>query len=126
MSNIHYRDKKRARASRAHTPQGEQQRRNILIVGGDSVGVFRHRNAGDGGSIEHFSGRKRRDLARPIPQHTEAVVVVLDRVSHALARKIRIEDGRRGLPVVYQKRAHVGEVGGQSAGLAQLRTVRNR
>lgn len=123
MSDIHHRDKKRARASLAHTPQGEQQRRSILIVGGDSVGVFRDRNTRGRGSIEHFSGRKRRDLARPIPQHTEVVIVVLDRVSHALARKIRIEAGRRRLPIVYQKRAHVG---GQSAGLAQLRTVRKR
>jgi hypothetical protein len=111
-------------ATSAHTPQAEQPRRNILIVGGDSVGVFQQWNARGGGSIEHFSGRKRRDLARPIPKHTEAVVVVLDRVSHALARKIRIEAGRRGLPVVYQKRAHVCEADGKSAGLAQLRTIR--
>jgi hypothetical protein len=40
------------------------------------------------------------DLERPIPRHTEAVAVVLDRVGHALARKIRIEAGRRGLPIV--------------------------
>jgi hypothetical protein len=107
LNNIPFHDNKKTGATSAHTPQAGRPRRNILIVGGDSVGVFQQRNARSDGSIEHFSGRKRRDLARPIPQHTEAVVVVLDRVSHALVRKIRIEAGRRGLPVVYRKRSHV-------------------
>jgi hypothetical protein len=75
-------------------------RRNILIIGGDSIAIFTQRNARGRRSLAHFSGRKRRDLERPIPRHTEAVVVVLDRVGHALARKIRIEAGRRGLPIV--------------------------
>jgi hypothetical protein len=30
----------------------------------------------------------------------------LDRISHALARKVRIEATRRGLPVFFQKRGH--------------------
>lgn len=35
---------------------------------------------------------------------TEAVVLVLDRVNHTLARKVRTEASRRGLPIFFQKR----------------------
>lgn len=57
-----------------------------LIVGGDSAEVFRQRMTGTTGRVEHWSGRKHRDLVRTIPKTTEAVVVVLDRVSHAPLR----------------------------------------
>lgn len=106
-------------AGSVHKPE------RILIVGGDSLGAFTdHAKGRKRGLVHHWSGRKRRDLTRPIPQHTDAVVVVLDRVSHALARKIRIEAGRRGLPIWYQSRAHLGGSKSQVAGLAQLRTAR--
>lgn len=78
---------------------------SILVVGGDSAEVFRQRAGGGHGCVEHRSGRKPRDLAKSIPKDTEAVVVVLDRVSHALARKVRTEATRRGLPVFFHKRA---------------------
>ncbi len=78
---------------------------SILVVGGDSAEVFRQRAGGGHGCVEHWSGRKSRDLTKSIPKETEAVVVVLDRVSHALARKVRTEATRRGLPVFFQKRA---------------------
>ena len=77
----------------------------ILVVGGDSVQAITQRARTHGNtSIEHWSGRKPRDLTKSIPKNTEAVVVVLDRISHALARKVRTEASRRGLPVVFQKR----------------------
>lgn len=75
---------------------------SILIVGGDSVDAITQRARADGhGCVEHWSGRKTRDLARSIPNDTEAVVVVLDRVNHTLARKVRTEATRRGLPVFF-------------------------
>lgn len=78
----------------------------ILVVGGDSVDAMKQRaTAGGHGYVTHWSGRKTRDLAKSIPKDTEAVVVVLDRVSHGLARKVRTEATRRGLPVFFQKRA---------------------
>src|SRR4051794_2955833 len=77
---------------------------NILVVGGDSVEVFRQRAARRHGQVEHWSGRKTRDLVKPIPKHTELVVLVLDRISHALARKVRLEADRRGLPLLFQRR----------------------
>lgn len=81
---------------------------SILIVGGDSAELFRQQTGGRQGYVEHWSGRKNRDMAKSIPKDTEAVVVVLDRVSHGLARKVRTEATRRGLPVFFQKRARLG------------------
>lgn len=91
----------------------ERDARNLLIVGGDSVAVFRGRTAGRTGQVEHWSGRKSRDLVRTIPKATEAVVVVLDRVSHALARRVRDEASRRRLPVYFLKRGQQRDVGSQ-------------
>jgi len=76
---------------------------SLLIVGGDSADVFRQRTGGRTSRVEHWSGRKHRDLVRIIPKATEAVVV-LDRVSHALAKRVRGEVARRGLPVYFLKR----------------------
>lgn len=77
----------------------------ILVVGGDSADAITQRaRAGGHGCVEHWSGRKTRDQMRSIPKDTEAVVLVLDRVNHTLARKVRTEATRRGLPVFFQKR----------------------
>jgi hypothetical protein len=81
---------------------------SILVVGGDSAEMFRQQTGGRHGYVQHWSGRKNRDMAKSIPKDTEAVVVVLDRVSHGLARKVRTEATRRGLPVFFQKRARHG------------------
>lgn len=77
---------------------------SILVVGGDSAEVFRQRAAARQRHVEHWSGRKTRHAGKAIPKDTEAVVVVLDRVSHALAKKVRSEATRRGLPVFFQRR----------------------
>lgn len=86
---------------------------NLLIVGGDSAEVFRQRATGRTSRVEHWSGRKHRDLHRTIPKATEAVVVVLDRVSHALAKRVRGEASRRGLPVYFLKRGEQRDVASQ-------------
>ena len=86
---------------------------NLLIVGGDSAAVFRERTVGRTSRVEHWTGRKHRDLVRIIPKATEAVVVVLDRVSHALANLVRGEASRRGLPVYFLKRGQQRDVGSQ-------------
>lgn len=75
---------------------------NFLVVGGDSAEIFRQRAARHG-QVEHRSGRKTRDLAKTIPKHTRASVVILDRIGHGLARKIRVEANRRGLPLLFQR-----------------------
>ncbi len=52
----------------------------------------------------HWSGRKTRGLVRSIPKHTDTVIVVLDRISHALVRKVRAAASRLGVPMYYDKR----------------------
>ena len=47
---------------------------------------------------------------------TEAVVLVLDRVNHTLARKVRTEASRRGLPIFFQKRGRQVRAGGDRPG----------
>ncbi|BCA53012.1 dihydroorotate dehydrogenase [Nitrospira sp. KM1] len=79
---------------------------SILVVGGDSVGTLAQGIAADTRTpINHWSGRKTRDLSRAIPKATDAVILILDRVNHALAKKVRVEAGRLGLPVYYRKRS---------------------
>ncbi len=87
---------------------------NILIVGGDSVEVFRQRSFGGNSQVEHWTGRKHRDLVRSIPKATDAVIVVLDRVSHTLARRVRGEAARRGLPVYFLKRGRQMDIDSRS------------
>ena len=78
---------------------------SILVVGGDSVDAIKQRaRAGGHGCVEHWSGRKTRHMSKSIPKDMQAVVVVLDRVNHTLARKVRTEATRRGLPLFFQKR----------------------
>jgi hypothetical protein len=60
---------------------------SILVVGGDSAEMFRQQTGGGHGYVQHWSGRKNRDLTKSIPKDTEAVVVVLDRVSHRTGSK---------------------------------------
>lgn len=77
----------------------------IVVVGGDSVEAIKQRFGIDRAqTIEHWSGRRARDLQRALPKDTERVVVVLDRISHALARKVRVDAGRRGLPISFMGR----------------------
>ncbi|HXX73982.1 MAG TPA: hypothetical protein VEI50_02530 [Nitrospiraceae bacterium] len=74
----------------------------IAVVGGDSVETIKQ-HAG-AAKIVHWSGRRARDVQRTLPQDTEVVVVILDRISHGLSRKIRAEARRRGLPILFKTR----------------------
>lgn len=87
----------------------------ILVVGGDSAEVFRRRAGRAQGQIEHWSGRKTRDLARPIPKAVDIIVVVLDRVSHALVKRVRREASRRDIPIYFQRRSSRTEAVARSA-----------
>jgi hypothetical protein len=63
---------------------------SILVVGGDSAdAITQLAHVGGHGCVDHWSGGKTRDLTKSIPKGTKAVVVVLDRVNHTLARKVR-------------------------------------
>jgi len=77
-----------------------------LIVGGDYIkqlekiitdrGVLR---------IKHWTGRKPGDLKRTVPKGTALVVVLCDYLSHGLAKKIKGDAERLGLPVLYCRRS---------------------
>jgi hypothetical protein len=86
----------------------------LLVVGGDSAEMFRRCATKTRRHVEHWSGRKSRDLVRSIPKNTEVVVVVLDRVSHALVKRVRREASRRGLPVYFQKLGRRVDAGTQA------------
>jgi hypothetical protein len=98
----------------------------ILVVGGDSAETFRQRAAQQRGQVEHWSGRKTRDAGKSIPKNTAAVVVILDRVSHSLARKVRLEATLRGLPVFFQRRGRqIDSTDGDPENLMQWLDARN-
>ncbi|MGZ9189300.1 MAG: hypothetical protein ACXW39_04505 [Nitrospira sp.] len=64
----------------------------ILVGGDDSVSAITQRaRPGGHGCVEQWSERKTRDLTKAIPIDTEAMELVLDRVNHTLARKVRTE-----------------------------------
>lgn len=86
----------------------------ILVVGGDSAEMFRRSAAETQRQVEHWTGRKSRDLVRSIPKATDAVVVVLDRVSHTLVKKVRREAARRGLPVYFRNRCRQVDAGARA------------
>lgn len=98
----------------------------ILVGGGDSAQTFRHRAAGRPGQVLHWSGRKTRDTGKAMPKDTAAVVVILDRVSHSLARKVRPEATLRGLPVFFQRRGRpIDSTDGNPTDLMQWLDARN-
>lgn len=95
----------------------------ILIVGGDSVEAITQRmKTTSWSAVKHWSGRRSRDLQRSLPRDTETVVIMLDRISHTLARKVRAEAGRRGIPVVFMGRKWSSRTGDHT-GLSTMRHV---
>ncbi|MBA2487538.1 MAG: hypothetical protein H0V35_15865 [Nitrospira sp.] len=72
----------------------------ILVLGGDSVKAIAQRARPRRHGVSNVGAGANKGQTRSI----EAVVVILDRVKHTLARKIRAEATRRGLPVFFQKR----------------------
>ena len=81
-----------------------------LIVGGDRVGPYKEVLAQQGFlPVRHWSGRNQSEAHRPIPLDTRVVVVMVDQVSHGLARKIRRVADQMAVPVVFSKRS-VGQL----------------
>lgn len=75
---------------------------NVLMVGADWIEAMRKTLESAGLVVqEHWTGRKPGDQRRGIPRDVEMVVVFYDRVNHCLAKKVRTDAARRGLPVLY-------------------------
>ncbi len=77
-----------------------------LIVGGDYIKQL-ERIIADRGvrRIEHWTGRKTGDLRRTLPKGTGLVVLLCDYLSHSLAKKVKGDAERLGLPVLYCRRS---------------------
>jgi hypothetical protein len=90
---------------------------NTLIVGGDYIDGLVEELAGLGlARVEHWHGRKVRDLNRTIPADMDLVVVLFDYVSHNLLRKVKSDAQRQGLKVIYSRRS-AGELRQKIGGL---------
>lgn len=77
-----------------------------LVVGGDYIRqlekIFVERGVR---RVEHWTGRKPGDLRKTVPKDTSLVVLLCDYLSHSLAKKVKSDAGRLGLPVLYCRRS---------------------
>lgn len=81
---------------------------NTLIVGGDHIGGLVEQLAGLGlQRVEHWGGRKVRDVNRTITPDMDLVVVLFDYVNHNLLHKVRAKAQRQGLQLIYSRRSAV-------------------
>ncbi len=77
-----------------------------LIVGGDYIKPIEKIITDRGlAKVRHWTGRKTGDLKRTVPKDTKIVVLLLDYLNHGLAKKVRGDADRLGLPVIYCRRS---------------------
>ncbi len=77
-----------------------------VIVGGDYIKPIEKVFAGKGvNRVEHWPGRKAGDLRKTLPKDTMLVVLLCDYLSHSLARKVREDAERMGLPILYCRKS---------------------
>lgn len=77
-----------------------------LIVGGDYIKPI-EKIITDRGvqKIEHWTGRKTGDMRKTVPKGTRLVILLCDYLNHGLAKKVRGDADRLGLPVIYCRRS---------------------
>jgi len=84
--------------------------KGALIVGGYYVEPLKRLLKDKGiDLIVHWTGDKTNDVRKMIPRKTLLVLILCDFVNHTLARKVKEEAGRMGLPV-FCCRSSMGEV----------------
>jgi hypothetical protein len=77
-----------------------------LIVGGDYIKPIEKLISERGvRKVEHWTGRKAGDLKKTVPKDTRFVVLLLDYLNHGLAKKVRGDADRLGLPIIYCRRS---------------------
>ncbi|MBK7955548.1 MAG: DUF2325 domain-containing protein [Candidatus Accumulibacter sp.] len=88
-----------------------------LIVGGDHVAVYTKYLQEIGyPTIRHWNGRRNSECHRQIPADTSLVVILIDQVSHGLAKKARRSAMEMCVPIVFSGRG-VGQLGEAMASL---------
>lgn len=79
---------------------------SALIVGGDRVAPYRSYLQQRGFvSVLHWNGRKNSECHRRIPGDIELILVLVDQVSHGLARKVRRQANELGVPLLFSRRS---------------------
>lgn len=73
-----------------------------ILVGGDRSDGFEKAFAGSHVDlVAHWHGRKPKEARRALPSGVDVVVVVWDRVSHALAESVRVQASAQGMQLLY-------------------------
>ena len=77
-----------------------------LIVGGDHVESIRKAMSARGmARIEHWNGRKSRDLRRTLPKETKLIVLLYDYLSHPMVRKVNSDAADKGITIIHCRRS---------------------
>lgn len=80
--------------------------RNLVIVGADHLGhIEKNLNQIGFKNILHIKGRRESDGRFQLPQETDAVLVLLDFVSHNLAKATKDKARKQSLPIIFAKRS---------------------
>jgi hypothetical protein len=79
---------------------------SILIVGGDKIDSLNQKLTDSGATrITHWTARKKNVTKRDIPKHIDIAVLFTDFINHSVARKIKTEVKKRGIPAFFCKRS---------------------
>lgn len=79
----------------------------VLVVGADRLGNICDKLHSEGiDEIIHWKGRCHScDKACAIPRNVEMVIVIYDFINHCFMEHIKKQAKKRGVPVIYSKRA---------------------
>ncbi len=82
---------------------------SILIVGGDRIDSLTKKLTNLGATrITHWTARENNVIKKDIPQHIDVTVLFTDFVGHIVARKIKTEAKKKGIPAFFCKRSWSG------------------
>ncbi|MBB6282725.1 MULTISPECIES: DUF2325 domain-containing protein [Geobacillus] len=79
---------------------------SLLVVGADHLGNITDKLADSGfREIIHVNGRKVNMVKRDIPEHVDAVLVMIDYINHNLAKKVKEKAKSKDKPIYFVKRS---------------------
>ncbi|BBW98848.1 MULTISPECIES: DUF2325 domain-containing protein [Geobacillus] len=79
---------------------------SLLVVGADHLGNISDKLADSGfREIIHISGRKVNMVRQDIPEHVDAILVMIDYVNHNLAKKVKEKAKSKDKPIYFARRS---------------------
>ncbi|ABO68112.1 MULTISPECIES: DUF2325 domain-containing protein [Geobacillus] len=79
---------------------------SLLVVGADHLGNITDKLVNSGfREIIHVNGRKVNMVKRDIPEHVDAVLVMIDYINHNLAKKVKEKAKSKDKPIYFVKRS---------------------